>query len=435
MSWNTNNFLSADPNESRLIFVDGPGSLIWTPGEKTLIRTTLFNLYSSPLAKNDVFDQVVAVDPLDPPKGKIILGKTEGSSEGIVPGSTETPVIEINLQDAQNLQYMTFDGKLKPIGLERLLIHELIHAILGLKDQKSPDGSPFPLDSAGNSIIDFNDPDFDHLGETVRKTNQIMIEMGQSVVDGRAGYGATTLLGDQYNFATLNAMLDYAPWSHVNLVYGDKANILEQKSLEPNKLDTADRENGAFPDEIHDLLFGFDGNDIMKSGAGDDYLYGGLDDDTLYGGSGVDLLHGGDRTIAIIADGKDTADYSEGDGHNPVNDGITIRFDLSSQKELDGWHPIWVSDDGYGTADYLYSIEKIQGTQHDDTVKVNGGDEVFDKSNYALSQDLLSFGSALEIDGGAGEDTLDFTNYTGSVNISELDPANATVGDVSFKNF
>ena len=64
MSWNTNNFLSADPNKSRLIFVDDGGSLIWTSGEKTLMRTTLFNLYLSPTAKIDVFDQVVAVDPL-----------------------------------------------------------------------------------------------------------------------------------------------------------------------------------------------------------------------------------------------------------------------------------------------------------------------------------------------------------------------------------
>ena len=44
--------------------MDDGGSLIWTSGEKTLMRTTLFNLYLSPTAKIDVFDQVVAVDPL-----------------------------------------------------------------------------------------------------------------------------------------------------------------------------------------------------------------------------------------------------------------------------------------------------------------------------------------------------------------------------------
>ncbi|MCB9776912.1 MAG: calcium-binding protein [Nitrospiraceae bacterium] len=117
-----------------------------------------------------------------------------------------------------------------------------------------------------------------------------------------------------------------------------------------------------------------------------------------------------------------------------MNGGITINFDLGGPL-LDGKKPIVVADDGYGTPDYLYSIEKILGTSQDDTVTVQGGDELFQASHYALSQGILPFGSALEIDGGAGEDTLDFTNYTGSVNISALDPANATAGDVSFKNF
>jgi Ca2+-binding RTX toxin-like protein len=310
-------------------------------------------------------------------------------------------------------KYMGFDGRFHELTLERLLIHEFFHAIDWTEDLIDPDTES----SYGNEKRNYNHADFNHLGETVEKTNQIMIDMGEPAEAGRAGYDAI--------FTGLDQSKDYAPWTDIDLAYGDHPNLNQT----PNTLLTADRS-----DDSDDLLFGFDGDDTIKSGAGNDYLYGGMGNDRLFGGSGIDLLHGGDRTNTIDLDGIDIADYSEGDHFTTLPSGITINFDLGGPL-LDGKKPIVVADDGYGSPDYLYSIEKIIGTLQDDTVTVLGGDELFQASNYALSQGILPFGSALTIDGGASEDTLDFTNYTGSVNISELDPANATVGDVSFKNF
>ncbi|MCB9711097.1 MAG: hypothetical protein H6750_21635 [Nitrospiraceae bacterium] len=84
---------------------------------------------------------------------------------------------------------------------------------------------------------------------------------------------------------------------------------LPHLNTKPNQLFTADRDNGDLPEELDDLLFGFEGDDTIKSGAGNDYLYGGMGNDRLFGGSGIDLLHGGDRTNPLDADGTNIADY------------------------------------------------------------------------------------------------------------------------------
>ena len=128
--------------------------------------------------------------------------------------------------------------------------------------------------------------------------------------------------------------------------------------------------------------------------------------------------------------GRDTANYSEGDMGNPTDHAITVRFDLNSGNELDGNKPIVVSDDGYGASDYLFSIEKIVGTAFEDTVEVNGGDSVLNASSYALSSGVL------EIDFSGGDDTLDFTNFSGSVDFKKtLATGSPKVGDVTFLNF
>ena len=84
---------------------------------------------------------------------------------------------------------------------------------------------------------------------------------------------------------------------------------LPHLNTKPNQLFTADRDNGGLPEELDDLLFGFEGDATIKSGAGNDYLYGGMGNDRLFGGSGIDLLHGGDRTNPLDADGTNIADY------------------------------------------------------------------------------------------------------------------------------
>ncbi len=318
------------------------------------------------------------------------------------------------------IYYVGFDGEMKPMTLHRLLIHELIHGIEGLKDLLDPNsGEPYT-----NELRNYNHKDFDHQGETVEKVNQIMREMGEAAGNGRAGYDATFVLGDVLNpFAALKD-IDYAPMADVDLVYGDRVDLND----EHQKLDTSQQ-----TEPTADLLFGFKFDDFMWSGDGDDYLYGGSGWDTLYGGKGMDLLHGGDRTMPIADDGtQDTADYSQGTRGETTDGGITINFDLSASLELDNKKSIVVSNDGYGTRDHLFAIETIKGTAQDDMVVVTGGDEVFQASSYALST------GHLEVDGKGGFfspiDTVDFTNYTGQVYTKQAD-GGIQVGDVTFTNF
>lgn len=59
-----------------------------------------------------------------------------------------------------------------------------------------------------------------------------------------------------------------------------------------------------------DQLFGEEGNDYLDGSDGDDYLEGGADNDELRGGWGIDSLYGGDGND--ILNGNDGRDYLEG---------------------------------------------------------------------------------------------------------------------------
>ncbi len=381
----------------------------WETAEIEAVKNSLHALYAnSPTAKS-VLNKI----------NELLLVRSSSGSKA--DPSLETIAIDFN--QVSNIQFMSLGGTFRSLTLERLLIHEIIHAEEFSHDLVDPD-SNVPYASLDPRY--YNHVAFNHLGDVVEKTNQVMVEMGEAEGDGRASYDVAFALGASTDpLAQLDASLDYAPFAIVDFAYGDLPGLNQT----PDILLTAGRSDGSA-----DLLFGFDGNDTMKSGAGADYLYGGRGDDTLFGGSGVDLLHGGDRTNTVALDGVDSADYSEGDDFAPVNGGITITFDLGGPL-LDEKKPIVVSDDGYGTPDYLYSIEKILGTSDDDTVEVQGGEELFQASKYALSEGILPIGSALEIDGGEGKDTLDFTSYSGNLEVGSWFETGATIGDVTFKDF
>ncbi len=397
----------------------------WNSADIGPITDLIRDLYNNSDTAKAILERGAAATKLDPVTQQsvsldiVLFNRSNGSGS-----RRETNSISYDIDQVQTRGYIGFDGYIKEFKNqpERVLIHELIHAIDGLHDLVEPVPGPAVFPYSDSDAREYNHPDFNHLGETVELTNQIMVEMGYAVGDGRSAYDATFKLGDQFNpYGSLNPALDYAPYTDIDFTYGDTPG----DNQHPDNLDTSKR-----TDDSDDLLFGFDGEDHIRSGAGWDHLYGGVENDTLYGGSGTDLLHGGDRKTPLADDGKeDTADYSEGDMGDPTEHGVTVRFDLNSGNELDGIKPIVVSDDGYGDFDYLHSIEKIVGTSMDDTVEVNGGDEVFDGSNYALSE------GKLEIDAKEGElDTLDFTSFSDSLR-TEQDNGHAKVGDVTFKNF
>lgn len=184
----------------------------------------------------------------------------------------------------------------------------------------------------------------------------------------------------------------------------------------------------------NDSIYGYAGNDDIQGGNGNDNLYGLDDNDTLDGGAGTDLLVGGA--------GNDTYVFSTGYGNDTINEGLslgtdtlritgaidasTVRTWIDSDRQLtiqlsDGSTVNVLSytgskgtsninnvletiefDDGTiwnfaagATLNSLDSSETLYGTDLNDNVSANGGDDVI----------IVAEGNDT-VDGGTGEDTI-----------------------------
>ncbi|MEO1543005.1 MAG: DUF4114 domain-containing protein [Pseudomonadota bacterium] len=126
--------------------------------------------------------------------------------------------------------------------------------------------------------------------------------------------------------------------------------------------------------EGNDVINGNSGDDVIADGDGNDKSFGGSGDDTFIAGSGNDFYNGGS--------GFDTLDYSWSR--------TAIEMDLSKHK---------VS--GFGT-DEVWSVEKVIGTDFDDTMKGDKRDNVLEGGN---GNDVIrGLGGADTLTGGEGED-------------------------------
>jgi Ca2+-binding RTX toxin-like protein len=162
----------------------------------------------------------------------------------------------------------------------------------------------------------------------------------------------------------------------------------------------------------NDTLTGSTGNDILNGGHGNDALQGTIGDDTLDGGPGVDLYLGGDGDDRLINSyssddlngnaGMDTVDYSVvGASYDPsclpVFDcpiGVHVTFDgVANDGSLD-------LDMDFGTEpgdNVRDDVEAVIGSPHPDTL--NGG-------VGALNQTFSGIGGNDTINGGGGTDLL-----------------------------
>ena len=148
-----------------------------------------------------------------------------------------------------------------------------------------------------------------------------------------------------------------------------------------------------------DILDGVSGNDILEGLAGDDTLRGGAGDDELNGGPGADVLDGGA--------GGDYASYQD----SPR--GVLVRL-----------HDARAVRYGDAEGDTLTGIEHLIGSQYNDTLAGDGGDNILrgedgndtlyggpaggDDMMYGGNGDDQIFGGrgADELYGGAGSDVL-----------------------------
>jgi VCBS repeat-containing protein len=149
----------------------------------------------------------------------------------------------------------------------------------------------------------------------------------------------------------------------------------------------------------NDLLDGGDGNDLLDGGDGNDKLDGGAGNDTLNGGAGNDELNGGsDDDILNGGDGDDTLDGGAGNDRVNGNNGNDTLTGGTGNDTIDGGDGNDVIVGGIG------GTGAWQGTQGGtDTIDAGAGDDL-------VKMDLTW--SYSRIEGGAGNDTLSYGDFT-----------------------
>lgn len=171
-----------------------------------------------------------------------------------------------------------------------------------------------------------------------------------------------------------------------------------------------------------DLIQGLDGNDSLSGDDGDDTLEGGAGDDTLIGGNGDNLLIGGDGNDSIVAGrvsalstGASTVVGGAGDdtitGANSDTDTLLTYRDATSS--------VTVTEDSFNSSgtiqgaatgnDEFNNINDFELTDFDDVFIGTGlsGSSVVYTLDTAAGNDFVQSGSInIDVDGGAGEDTL-----------------------------
>ncbi|MEM8756139.1 MAG: calcium-binding protein, partial [Pseudomonadota bacterium] len=164
-----------------------------------------------------------------------------------------------------------------------------------------------------------------------------------------------------------------------------------------------------FADEIvgdggANLIASGSANDEIEGGDGDDTLLGNLGDDEVFGGEGDDLL------IWNNGDGSDLLNGGEGDDRVQVN--FQQNTDLS-ELDLQNDDVATIADDGEGGI--TFNRVEVNGQserglfqldiEESETLEVNfgGGNDV------AQVLGLADLNIALQLDGGDGVDTIDFS--------------------------
>lgn len=147
-----------------------------------------------------------------------------------------------------------------------------------------------------------------------------------------------------------------------------------------------------------DLISGDAGNDTLNGLGGADTLMGGTGNDVLVGDLGNDVLNGGD--------GIDLVAYERENGGS----GVVVNLQTG------------IATDTWGNTDTLISIERVDGTDHDDQITGSelGGDFLFG----GAGNDLVSGGGGDDtligdagndtLNGGAGIDQVNYVMETGS---------------------
>ena len=187
-------------------------------------------------------------------------------------------------------------------------------------------------------------------------------------------------------------------------------------------------DDSAFGEDGADILRGGDGGDTLSGGNDDDEILGNAGDDTLLGGRGNDVLRGNDgadsmiygaqddpETVGIHEDGFDI--FTGGNGIDRADFsqfGAAIMIDLSDTADTVTTRDGETLSDILGplrTLAKLVSVERATGTDYNDLLTGDGGDNGLDGGG---GNDVLRGGNGNDLlIGSGGIDTADYSVEAG----------------------
>lgn len=167
-----------------------------------------------------------------------------------------------------------------------------------------------------------------------------------------------------------------------------------------------------------DQIIGNDADNVISGGNGDDRILGGNGDDTLIGNKGSDTVEGGAGDDTIVwnnGDGSDVFDGGADDDRVQVNfDTDLVNTDLQNKDVA----TFATTADGVQFARVEVNDQSVNGLfqldiRNTETLETNfgGGDDT-----AVLEGNVLN-AITLDLDGGAGVDTLDLGAVSGPVSV------------------
>eukprot|EP00439_Symbiodinium_sp_Y106_P090069 s1_g2605.t1 len=169
----------------------------------------------------------------------------------------------------------------------------------------------------------------------------------------------------------------------------------------------------------NDSIYGQDGDDILYGQDGDDALTGGRGADTIDGGEGLDTVRftGSDAAVTVnLATGVGTGGFAEGDTYISIEraDGTTHNDTLIGTDGVNILKGLAGGTGGFAEGDTYISIERADGTTHNDTLIGTDGVNILkglagdDTLEGGAGDDWLYGDEGNDVlDGGAGADHFD----------------------------
>jgi len=206
-----------------------------------------------------------------------------------------TNTITLDLASFLDASYYDFNGNSHQTSVQRVFIHELVHATIGFDDLWSG-ADPVHEPAVYEALL--ADPSGDFIGDTVAATNFIMSSIFSEAM--QSGYHPVSALAlDALGIDTDGQFIDQTV----------SAFLYETRDVLIDRTTSVSRFGGSSPESAliiggegaetvlagdgHDYIFTQGGDDQIFGGPGDDHIFGGEGNDNVLGGAGRDSVAGG----------------------------------------------------------------------------------------------------------------------------------------------